>query len=207
MCELYVMRHGETEWNVQKRYQGQLNSPLTSEGRETARRQGGRLEPISFEAVYCSPLGRCRETLELAAPKGAAPRFDDRLQEFCLGVLQGKTHDQVAPEHREQQALFWENPAAFALEEAETFPALERRVRSILAEAALYEGPVLFLTHTVIIKMLQKVILDNPLERLWDDPYLFPGTILRFVPEGERLVPAEVLHPEGAGKPVRAYTA
>ena len=207
MNELYVLRHGETEWNTQRRYQGQLDSPLTERGRDKIREQRQRLEGVDFKRIHCSPLGRCRQTLEILGCPAEKVRFDDRLMEFGLGVLQGKTHDQVAPRHQAQQKMFWERPDQFDLEGAETFAALEERVSSLLEEVRSGRGPLLLISHTVIIKMIFKILEDRPLSHLWQDPHLFPGSLIRFRKEGNRFVLGQIHHPRGLGEPVKAYTA
>ena len=207
MNELYVIRHGETEWNTQKRYQGQMNSPLTERGRQKILEQKEHLSGLTFRKVYCSPLGRCRQTLDLLTPRADEIVFDDRLMEFHLGVLQGKTYDQVPENHQKQQAFFWEDPEAFELEGAESFQALEERVKNLLKEIEQQEGLILFITHTVIIKMLFKILEERQLCRLWDDPHLFPGSLIRFSRDRDRLTFKNIIHPKGQGKPVRAYTA
>ena len=63
--KLYIVRHGQTEWNVQEKFQGQLNSPLTEEGKVKIRKTATELADIEFEAVYTSKLGRTVGTAEI----------------------------------------------------------------------------------------------------------------------------------------------
>lgn len=201
------MRHGETEWNIQRRYQGQMDSPLTEKGRSGILNQQKKLKDLSFTKVYCSPLGRCRQTLELLEPSSATICLDNRLMEFHLGILQGKTHDQVPEHHQDQQKIFWENPALFQMEGAETFLALEERVSCLLNEIKDSSGQYLLITHTIIIKMIFKILENRKLENLWDKPFLFPGTILSFDKGETGYTLNDIQHPEGRGKPIKAYTA
>ena len=82
---LYLLRHGQTTWNRDRRIQGQLNSELTELGRQHARRQGEILAGLDLPAgltAYCSPARRTRQTAGIAfAPLGFVPVFDDRLKE------------------------------------------------------------------------------------------------------------------------------
>ena len=64
MDVLYLVRHGETEWNRQRRMQGSLDSPLTNEGRVHAQLHGALLAREAVEHLFVSPLGRTRETAE-----------------------------------------------------------------------------------------------------------------------------------------------
>jgi broad specificity phosphatase PhoE len=95
---IYFIRHGETDWNAQARYQGQVDIPLNETGRAQARRNGEALravlsEPSSLDYV-ASPLGRARETMAivrtaLGLPRDAV-RLDARLQEMSYGHWEGK---------------------------------------------------------------------------------------------------------------------
>ena len=85
--ELYILRHGETVWNRQGRYQGRKDSPLTEKGRQQAVSQRKLLNAIETlpRKVYVSPLGRTVETAQLAVTFVDHPIVDDRLQALNFG--------------------------------------------------------------------------------------------------------------------------
>ena len=83
---IYLLRHGETEYNKQKRYQGTLDIPLSAEG--LARLQKA---PISPKVVYISPLIRARHTAEILFPDAKLVEVED-LKEMCFGVFQGRNY-------------------------------------------------------------------------------------------------------------------
>lgn len=88
---LYLVRHGETDWNAQRRIQGRTDIPLNDRGREQARRAGELLSRRTWDAVITSPLARAAETgaiiaAELGLP---APETDDRLVERDYGEAEG----------------------------------------------------------------------------------------------------------------------
>ncbi|MEH6360994.1 MAG: histidine phosphatase family protein [Amylibacter sp.] len=97
---LYLLRHGQTEWNAMGRFQGQLNSDLTDVGKGHATTQGRLLGPI-FEHfpnidIHASPLGRVRETAAIAlAGHGRRPVFNDDLKEIAFGDWEGLTKDEI----------------------------------------------------------------------------------------------------------------
>ena len=70
--ELYLLRHGETEWNVQGRLQGRLDSPLTERGQEQARRQAELLAALPPMAAWASPAGRAVATARIALAMSSA---------------------------------------------------------------------------------------------------------------------------------------
>jgi broad specificity phosphatase PhoE len=96
--KLYFVRHGETDWNAERRYQGQMDIPLNDRGRAQCRRNGAALRaflPGIAEADFvASPLGRTRETMEiLRASLGLDPsgyRLDRRLIELSYGAWEGQ---------------------------------------------------------------------------------------------------------------------
>lgn len=206
MNDLYLMRHGETEWNREKRYQGQLDSPLTETGVSRTLLQKKKIRDLHFSAVYCSPLGRTRSTLNILSPNTESINFEDGLKEVSLGVLQGKTHNELNSKEVEAQHNFWRNPGSFEIEGAESMPVLENRVRTFLNKLENEPGPILVVTHTVIIKMILKILESRPIECLWDDPFLHPATILVIDRKNSSTV-KEIIHPENNMERPGSYTA
>src|SRR5437762_12807356 len=102
---LIAVRHGETEWNVQRREMGQLESSLTQRGIQQAEAIGRRLSGISFHALYSSDLGRAVQTAEIiAAVCQKDVRLDSGLRERHMGILQGLTWEEIRtkfPKERE----------------------------------------------------------------------------------------------------------
>ena len=100
---LYFVRHGETDWNAERRYQGQRDIPLNERGREQARRNGAALAAIADRLTTCqfvaSPLGRTCQTMEiLRVAMGLAPHDymrDDRLKELSYGDWEGQLQDEL----------------------------------------------------------------------------------------------------------------
>ena len=92
--QVYLMRHGETEWSLSGQHTGTTDIPLTENGREVAR----LLEPVcakqTFALVLTSPLGRARQTCELAG-LGARAEIDADLMEWSYGEYEGLTPKQI----------------------------------------------------------------------------------------------------------------
>ncbi len=95
---VYLLRHGQTSYNVQKRYQGTLDIPLSEEGR-------ARLVRASFspELVFVSPLSRAQQTAEIVFPD-AVLEVVDGLEEMCFGSFQGRTYQEM---ERDPDYLEW----------------------------------------------------------------------------------------------------
>ena len=90
MLELYVIRHGTTEWNKTRRIQGSSDVPLDDEGRQIARETAEGLKDTHFDICYSSPLSRARETAEIVLAGRDVEIIDDkRLMEMNFGDLEG----------------------------------------------------------------------------------------------------------------------
>jgi len=88
--ELYIARHGETEYNATRRIQGSgIDSPLTEKGIAQAKALGKSLEGLSFDAVYSSPLKRAQDTVKHAFNGKHTPILDERVVEVGLGAMEG----------------------------------------------------------------------------------------------------------------------
>jgi alpha-ribazole phosphatase len=96
MLRLLLVRHGETDWNAQKRYQGQADLPLNHAGVEQARRLAERLRQKTIDIIYSSDLLRASQTAAiLAEGRGIQPVPDARLREMNFGVLEGLRFDEA----------------------------------------------------------------------------------------------------------------
>ena len=164
--ELYVLRHGETEWNREGRLQGHHDSPLTEEGRAQAARQHRILagRDLSGFTFHLSPLGRCLQTagIALGGIAGLA-RTDDRLMEIGVGEWETRLRADLAaegliPGAADDPALYQTAPGG------EGFSGLEVRCRSFLSDL---DGPAVIVTHGITSRMLRSLALArDPLELL-----------------------------------------
>jgi len=90
--QLFLIRHGETDWNKEERIQGNIDTPLNERGIAQAKLLAERLVLENLEMIYASPLARARTTAEHIAQKASIPlQLDERLKEKALGELEGMT--------------------------------------------------------------------------------------------------------------------
>lgn len=132
------MRHGVTAWNRERRFQGQLDTPLDEQGFEQARKTGRRLASWPLAAVYASDLLRARQTAEaIAAPHGLELRLEPRLRERHYGRFEGYTYAEIERIDADAYRRWRGREPDFALPGGgETLRALQRRVDAALCELA-----------------------------------------------------------------------
>ncbi len=132
---LYVVRHGQTEWNEQERFQGQQDSPLTLRGRRQAQAVARRLKDVAFDRIYASPIGRAWTSASfLAEETGLTPLTDDRLKECRYGECEGLTVDEIEAKFPGKIAWRTEDKWTRRLPGAECYGDLSERAESFAAE-------------------------------------------------------------------------
>ncbi len=171
MVKLYITRHGETQWNREKRMQGWKDSDLTPEGEGDSLALAQVLKRVSFEAVYSSPSGRARKTAELLVDD-ALITFDEDLREIGMGDWEGRTQDEVRNADPERFHTFWNNPHVYETETGETFNQVMDRVASFLEKVQVHKGTILVVTHSIFIKALLAYVKELPLDQLWSPPFI-----------------------------------
>ncbi|MGF1544509.1 MAG: histidine phosphatase family protein [Parvularculaceae bacterium] len=154
---VYFVRHGQTDWNAAKRFQGHSDIPLNDAGRAQAARNGLALrahEPSpETMAFFVSPLARTRETMEIVRSALNLPRqryqVDDRLIELDLGVWNGRTPEEIAAEDPDGAAAREADKWGYRMASGESYAAAAPRIREFLTDlkAARRRRPVLVVGH------------------------------------------------------------
>lgn len=112
--KLYIVRHGETDWNKKRRIQGQVDIPLNDFGRSLARKTAKGLSGIPFEVCYTSPLGRAKETARLILEGRKTPILEDqRIIEMSFGDYEGKCCSKSNWELPEKFRRFFDDPVHY----------------------------------------------------------------------------------------------
>lgn len=165
---LLAIRHGETVWNVEDRYQGHGDSPLTANGRAQARALGRRLAGLAIQTLVASDLGRTRETAALiAAATGHAVEVDPRLRERHYGVLEGLTVGEIQRRHPEVLARLKDNDPDYVVPGGESHRQHYRRnVAGLEAVTAARGGGVVALVaHGGVLDSIFRYVARLPLEQ------------------------------------------
>lgn len=111
MALLVLLRHGESQWNLENRFTGWIDVPLTEKGREEARRAGEKIRQIRFDKAYTSVLQRAKETLDIVLrmidQQGIPVAYDQALNERHYGDLQGLNKAETAEKFGKDQVHLW----------------------------------------------------------------------------------------------------
>ncbi|MCA9915178.1 MAG: histidine phosphatase family protein [Anaerolineae bacterium] len=154
--DFWLIRHGETDWNRAKRYQGSADQPLNEIGRAQAATLIPRLEQIEYQAAYASDLWRVRETAQIALGNTDQVAFDARLRELSFGIFEGLTHAQIKEEYPQIYAEWDRKLFTNAPHGGEDIFQIKERVGTFFAEIrARHEGQtVLIFGHGGIFGVL-----------------------------------------------------
>lgn len=155
MTTLWLIRHGETDWNVAGRLQGHLEVPLNENGRQQARRLAAQLaKEAPFAALFASDLGRAQETAaEVSAAVGLPVRTRADLRERNFGVLSDLTLVEAEARHPQLFSRLRVRDPDFVPAGGESLAQTSARTVAALSAIALEwpEGQVLVVTHGGII--------------------------------------------------------
>jgi broad specificity phosphatase PhoE len=170
--ELYILRHGQTDYNLARRLQGRKNTMLNATGIA----QAGYAACIAaslglkFDHIYCSPLERAEKTCEIFS---GMPRssfiIDDRLAEIDFGGIEGMQYDEL-PEA--QKAVFTAPDRYMPVGGGESIGQLMDRVTGFLRDVADPDSNdrVLVTSHGTAIHAMLLYIMHRPVSMLWDEP-------------------------------------
>ena len=167
---LYMMRHGETDWNKKHLWQGRTDIPLNANGRYVAELTRDGLKDIRFDVAYCSPLCRAKETAEIVLQgRDIELIVDERIVEMGFGPFEGRDMREAT----EETNTFFQHPEQYQVPEgAERFEEVLEREKSFLDELCANpkykDSNILIATHGAALRGLVAVIQNKPISRYWE---------------------------------------
>jgi broad specificity phosphatase PhoE/beta-phosphoglucomutase-like phosphatase (HAD superfamily) len=165
---LFLVRHGETVWNIEGRYQGWADQPLSELGREQAVEVAHKLASIKFDAAYCSDLQRSIVTTEIILKgRGIEAVQLGALREINIGKLDGLTEQEIKSKYPEQLRRWRDDPGSLTMPGGESLADVEKRVWAALEELIeRHRGQtVLVVAHHTVNKTILCRLLGMPYER------------------------------------------
>ncbi len=180
--ELYITRHGETMWNLEKRFQGWGNSELTERGRKMAKDLSKVLDENNIDMVFTSPLKRAMETTKIAVGSRNIPVVVlEDLKEMNLGEWEGISLDELKRDEPERVYRYWNEPDLYISEKGESFNEFIKRIRRAYEAIINTKGfeKALVVTHGMTVKALMHVITGEDFKKFLKEPVMKQTSITR----------------------------
>jgi len=162
---IILIRHGQTVWNEEGRFQGRLNSPLTKKGELQAKKNAEKLkkniEDFKNIKIFSSPLGRARDTAYIICNELGINRdrviFDDRIIEFNYGIFEGQKREEMMKrqEFRDREANKW----SYEIENGESYILVQNRVKDFL-HSIKDEKKVIIVAHEMVNRTIRGVYFN-----------------------------------------------
>jgi broad specificity phosphatase PhoE len=171
LLDILLVRHGQTQWNVEMRLQGTKDSNLTEAGIFQAKKLGERLSDMEFSEVFASPSGRTMKTAELVIGDKKNPIItDERLKEMNFGILEGRKIETLEEKFKHEIAVMHDKPEAYNPAEynGETYKELIGRTSQFLDEIInKKEGKILVVAHGMSLMAMIAAINDLEVKDFW----------------------------------------
>ena len=188
--KVYLFRHGQTDWNIPHRMQGNTDIPLNALGLSQARTVSEKIKDIRFDAAFASPLDRAVVTAEILLGQDPASdasersqditlRTDDRLMEVCFGVEEGDYFEDVVADEKHPMHNFIKAPDRYDPPEgAETLEEVWLRMKSffeeevIPLESEMPDANILIVSHGAAIRALTSNLAGRPYAQFWGSTHM-----------------------------------
>ncbi len=167
--QIYVIRHGETDYNKQGRYAGSSDIPINSEGIKQAAEAAEKLQNIKFDLIISSPLIRARETAEIISKSsGVKIITDNRIRERCVGVFEGLTREEAKEKYPELYLRKCTSVPNDAPDGGETIIDVDKRVSSFLHDLSNQypEKILLIVCHGFVSRMIYRCVNNLSYEEM-----------------------------------------
>lgn len=164
--EIYICRHGKTNWNIEKRKQGHKDIPLSKEGIIQAKKMADVLCNMNG-IVYSSPLMRAYKTAEIIFPNKKI-HTDNRIKEISFGILEGLTEKEILNKYGNIYNDFCKKPFEIKIPNGETYIDVYKRVNSFIDEIYNEEKNIFIVAHEDVNKIIITKLLNFDLKKAID---------------------------------------
>lgn len=180
MLNLYITRHGETQWNTERRLQGWLNSPLTEKGILQGRKLNQAVRMYEISKIYSSPSERAVKTaISAKGDLDVEIELLDELREMNMGEWEGRTLEEIKAKDPENFENYWMRPHLFVKNTGENFDEMLNRAKKALEKiiAENKDGNILVVTHGVTLKALMSHFSQEGFIKFWTKPVVEQASI------------------------------
>ena len=165
---IYLVRHGTTESNENKKYYGAYESKLTAKGISEAHLLKEKLKDVMFDLVYISTKKRSKETVDIILGKDNQAILDSRLNERDFGIFENRTYEEISEEYNEEFKLWEKDWKKYKIPNGESAIESYKRTEDFFNDIKkLKVENVLLVTHGGFIRNAYCYILGGELENFW----------------------------------------
>lgn len=169
-CRIYLVRHGETEWNATLRYQGHTDVPLSDQGRRQAELLGRRLATLKFDGFYASDLVRAHETARIISQHhNQEIKTLPELRELNFGSWEGLDINEIKGQYPEEIKKWWEKPLLTKIPGGESLNEMVKRTTAAVKKIveSHQKGRVVLVSHGGVIRSVVGTVLGMDLNKYW----------------------------------------
>ncbi len=176
--QIYVIRHGETEWNKEEIFRGRRDIPLNEAGKNQAERAGIFFKDKPIRRIVSSPLARALQTAEsISKSTGVAVEAMEEFTDINFGTWEGLPLREVEERYPSDLRLWRESPEKLWIEGGESLAAVRERISEGFGKiASAEEDTIVVVTHRVVCKLIALCFLRIEDEHFWDIKF-DPGSI------------------------------
>ena len=171
--EIFIVRHGETVWNKEKRLQGSTDIELNDNGRELARITGEALKGVRIDKIYSSPLKRAYDTACLIKGDRDIPVIkDDRIKELCFGNLEGQVVSDMESDPNSHFQNFFDAPHKYIPDErGESLEELCKRTADFMENVIIPQAEacerIIIVGHGAMNKAIMCYVKQHGIDQFW----------------------------------------
>ncbi len=159
--KIFVTRHGQTNWNIEKRVQGRTDIELNNKGIEQAYKTKENLKEEKIDLIFCSPLKRAKQTANIInEERNVSIIYDERLLEICYGENEGKVHNEF------DYNGFWNVTSTHEYKNAENVNDFIKRIEGFMKELEnRKEQNILIVTHNGVCRAINVYFNGIPADK------------------------------------------
>ena len=167
ISKIFLVRHGQTDANLNHVVQGQSDTPLNENGIRQAKDVASKLKNVNAEVVISSDLKRARQTAEIISRTCGLPLIlDERLREMKLGLWEGKTFEDVM---KDPAAVIWsEKPSQWKINGSETLEEVQKRMVAAISEFSKRYETFIVVSHGIAISTFVIFVKKLSLDSMWN---------------------------------------
>ena len=164
--EYILIRHGQTDYNLQEKFQGVSDISLNAKGRKQAKKIRKKFKEENVDIIYCSDLIRCQQTAETVSP-GNRIMLNKNLREMHFGVFEGLTYDEIKEHHADEYKKWKQDILDHVIEQGESFNQMNNRVIAEFENIRKNNEKAAVVSHAGCIRTILAHYLTGDIENSW----------------------------------------